>query len=147
MATPTWQTRERPILEAIAQAEEAGEDARRSSAASIAEWTGLPRPTVVAGLRALVDADMITGQDISTHAGYDLILIRLREKGRRAVGQWPSGDLAGELIRLLEAEAEATADPVERGRIKALISGAVDVGKGTLSDVLAAFIRQSTGLP
>jgi hypothetical protein len=72
---------------------------------------------------------MITGRDISTHSGYDLILIRLREKGRRAVGQWPSGDLAGDLIRLVEARAEATTD------------------KGTLSEVLAALVRQSAGLP
>lgn len=144
MATPTWQRRELPILEAIAQAEE---KSRACHLSDVAEDTQLPMPTVRAGLKALVDADMITGDDVTTQEGYDLMMIELREKGRRAVGQWPTGDLVAELIQLLEVRAEATDDAVERGRLRALIDGAADIGKGTLSEILAAFVRQATGLP
>jgi hypothetical protein len=144
MATGTWQTRELPILEAIAAAEAAGEDINSDD---IPTATGIPQVAVTGGLRALLDAGMIAGARINTFGGFGMLMIRLREKGRRAVGQWPTGDPVSDLVRLIEARELAAADPLERGRLRALLDAVVDVGKGTASDLLASLIRQTTGMP
>ena len=90
MAHPTWDERERPILEAIAAAEDADEFVDNDA---LALATGLPRAQVDNALRGLVEAKYITGADATTGAGsYELIEIRLRERGRRATGQWPPTD-------------------------------------------------------
>lgn len=142
MATSTWASRELPILEAIAGAEAQG---GAPDLNGVTDLTGLPRMTVEGGLRALVDARMITGMDVSTFGGYGLMDIRLREKGRRAVGQWPSGDTYETLLALISAR-ESEVDSEERGKLHALASSLRDIGKGAASELLAAFVKQATGM-
>ncbi len=131
MVTSTWQTRELPILEAIARAEADDQDI---DSGEVADATGLPSTTVTAGLRALLDADMLTGAKVNTFGGFGMLMIRLRERGRRAVGQWPSGDAVADLVALIDARQTATTDPEERTKLRALASGLLDVGKGAASE-------------
>ena len=57
----------------------------------LVELTGRSAVEVKRAAKALFDGDYIAGDDITTDdsGGFDLGLIRLTEKGRRAVGQWP----------------------------------------------------------
>lgn len=86
MIVSTWEPRELPILQAIARAE-AGN--RSVDLSSIADESGIDRPTVERGVEALSDGRYLTGNDTTTFDGYDLIAIRLLERGRRAVGSGP----------------------------------------------------------
>ena len=90
MARSTWHARDLPILEAVAAAEEA--DAAIDSD-GLATATGLAETAVARGLAALMDGDYISGDDVSSQTTpFALLDVRLRERGRRAVGQWPSED-------------------------------------------------------
>ena len=90
MARSTWHARDLPILEAVAAAEEA--DAAIDSD-GLATATGLSETAVARGLAALLDGDYISGDDESSQTTpFALLDVRLRERGRRAVGQWPSED-------------------------------------------------------
>lgn len=90
MVTRTWEEREQRLLEAIATAEEEGREAR---ADELDSPTGLSPQQVQQGLRALYDAGYVDGIDVTAQGDtFDLLNIRLLERGRRAVGQWPSED-------------------------------------------------------
>ncbi len=89
MVTRTWEERELRLLEVIAQGED-GPSFALPSSDDATERTGLDPQTAQTALRALYRADYITGSKVNTHSGWGLLSIRLTERGRRAVGQWPS---------------------------------------------------------
>ena len=144
-ATPTWESRELPILLATAEAEETGGDA---STQSLADATGLNVRDASLGLRVLFEADYLTGVDVTTQGGppLDLINVHLLEKGRRAVSQWPA-DASSILLEILAERIAATSDPVEKGRLEQLRDAALGVSRDVLVSVLSALARQAAGLP
>ena len=104
--------------------------------------TGLPPLQIAAGLRALVDAGMIKGLNIHTQCGFDMLQIGIREKGRRAIGQWPPGDTFDALLALVEARLATTDDPSARSRLERLRDGLLAVGREVAGELIADVVRR-----
>jgi hypothetical protein len=145
VASPTWERRELPLLLATARAEGTRADARTES---LADATGLSAQDASLGLRALFDADYLTGDNASSNDGpsFDLLDVRLLEKGRRAVGQWPA-DASAILFGILAERIVEATDPVEKSRLEQLRAAALGVSREVLVSVLRALARQAAGLP
>ena len=129
-AEETWETVELPILEAIRQAEINGEDQFNND--DLAAAIGLDRPLIDRTLLSLKEASppYITGVDAESEELCYLLGIRLLERGRRAVRQWPSENAADQFLELVERRANETQDPEERSRLRQLLSTAgVSVGR------------------
>jgi hypothetical protein len=92
-----WDERERPILEAIRRHEDEDGDTVPNLDA-LAEATGLPRRTVLLGVRALAQAQHVraidAGAERETNDEVDYMDIGLLERVRRASGQWPAEQAA-----------------------------------------------------
>ena len=145
MARSTWQARELPILEAIAAAEEA--DAAIDSD-GLATATGLPETAVCRGLAALMDGEYISGDDVSSQTTpFALLDVRLRERGRRAVGQWPSEDPFDGLIAVLEARLAEETNTERKGKLGALLDAVRGVGRDVAVAVLTDLVKQHMGVP
>lgn len=148
MAELTWHKREMPVLEAIfvAEEEEDEEGFNSVSVAGIAQRVEADVNEVRRTVRALAEAGFVTGFDASTGSGWDLFGIRLLERGRRAVGQWPTDDPYDQLVKFLQAEIDEEADPERKNRLKKLLFTFTDVGKDVAGAVLASWFRQMLGL-
>ena len=89
MGAPSWATRERVILKAIAE---------RETAIGGPDWHVLPGPTgltegeVQKALRRLDEADYISGINVTSmgSTGYQVLNVTLTERGLREVGEWPT---------------------------------------------------------
>jgi hypothetical protein len=146
MATRTWERRELPLLEVIAEADAAGRS--RLASDEVARASGLPSSAAEAGLRALLGAEMISGIVAASHDGWALLNIRLEEAGRRAVGQWPSANVYEELLRVIDARIAYARDEDERSRLERLRDAVRDVGTGVISAALYDLLRRlAAGMP
>lgn len=99
------------------------------------------------GLRALYEAGYIAGnpQGMSQRI-FDLVEIRLLERGRRVVGQRPPEDQYDAFVAVLEQQiAEAESDE-ERTRLERMRDVALGVGQDVVASVLSAWVRQFGGL-
>jgi len=145
VAKPTWVRREQLLLEAIAAAEEAGE---RVNTADLVETTGLGEVETQLGIRALYDAEFIDGSDATTMGDiFDLMLIRLLELGRQAVGQWPSEDQYAALLAVLDRQISEARDADERTRLERLRDAAIGAGREVAVSLLTAWTRYLGGPP
>jgi hypothetical protein len=139
VAETTWETREIPILEAIAAAEQAGED--ELDLFGVAERLGMPFPLVQRTVQTLYDEGYLTGHDISVSGtGFNLFGLRLLGLGKRAVKQWP-GDSYEAFLQALERHLTKEQDPEKRKALGRLLSDAREVGKGVLIAVLSEAAR------
>jgi len=140
-----WESRESRILDAVASAESQGVEANN-------EWleaaTALTESEVALGLRALHDAGYLTGIDTTTMDGpsFYLMAVRLLERGRRSVGQWPSDDPAQLLIQVIEARIAAASTDDERSKLSELRDTVLGVGRDVLVSLLSTFAHQLAGL-
>ena len=82
-----WEVRELAILRSIAEGEEAGAPL---GLRDVVESTGLDDTSAENGLRALLDASYVKGIDVSSFTGFDVLELRLLERGRRELGFWPA---------------------------------------------------------
>lgn len=144
MGNETWETREQPILEAVFELEEKAEFTITME--DVQERTGLERPEVARALRALMEALFVTGASITVDGEFEMSNIRLHERGRRAVGQWPSDDAFAVVIRVLEARLESETDPAARSRLQKLLSTVTEVGTDVVGGVLTAAVKEIAGL-
>ena len=144
MAEPTWAIRERPILEAIAAGEHEGPVPEVDD---LVELTGLERTSVALALRGLVDAHYVTAVDFAgtLDPDADFADIRLLERGRRAVGQWPSEDAGDALLALLRDRAEEAPTEEERGRLKRFADAASALGTKALNDLAVSWVKHYAG--
>jgi hypothetical protein len=143
MATPTWTTRELPILEAIA---EAATSAGGSRWEDIVARTGLPAGDVQLALRRLYENDWIDGMDVtSMSGGFELLDIRLLEPALRAVGTWPA-DPYVEFVAIIQRQIVLEHDPAQRGRLERLLAAVAEVGQGVATAVLTDVVKQTIGL-
>jgi hypothetical protein len=139
-----WETRDRPLLEAIAAADAEGR--RVTYSTELVEATGLSPRDTQAGLQALYDAAMIDGADVGDQVGFDLMDIRLRERGRRASGQWPSHDPYEDFIGLIESRLTSETDPDARSELERLVSSLGGFSKDVIANLLATLIGRQAGL-
>jgi hypothetical protein len=149
MAASTWETRERPILEAVASAEAAAGEAI-TNLDELAAATGLDRQVVLLGTRALREAAFLdaiaAGADFGAEAHDDFLEIRLLERGRRATQQWPAEDSAAALLELLEQRIAGATDEEEKSRWERLYGAAKSLGGAALKELMIAYIKSRTGL-
>lgn len=143
MAEQKWDFRERPLLEAIARAEE--ED-RSVNNDDLAVDTGLDRHTVERGLLALVEANYVQGIDAAAEELCYLLDIRLRERGRRAVDQWPSENPGEELLKLLEHRVQIAETAEERTRWQRALEAVRTLGGKAVTEVTIALLKREAGL-
>lgn len=141
----TWEVLEIPVLLAIRDAEEGG-TADDLDVGQLALATGIEKQKVAAAIRALYDAAFLTGNPYSMLDGWFLIGMRLLEKGRRVIGQWPANDPYDALVALLETQISHEDDQEKRGKLVGFRDALIGVGQGVATDVLAAFVRQAVGL-
>lgn len=148
MGEQTWSVRESPILEAIFDLEEEGDESGFSNVmtGNVAERARLELSETRREIRALYEAAFITGHDDSTGSGWDLMSIRLLERGRRAVGQWPNDDPYLSLVKMIESQIDHEPEGERRARMKKLLGALTDVGSDVAGSVLSAFMQQMLGL-
>lgn len=133
------------LLEAIADAEDRGVEAR---ADELGEPTGLALDNVQRGLQALYDADYIDGIVATTQQDiFDLLNIRLLDRGRRAVGQWPAEDQYTALMQVLDRQIASSGDPAEKTKLERLRDAAIGLGEGMVATILNAWARSLAGPP
>jgi hypothetical protein len=144
MVRDMWETRDRPLLEAIAAAEEDGHTVERPS--KLFGTAGLSEPEVLTGLKALYKDGLVYGIDASSLSGFDMLEIELSGDGRRAVGSWPSRDPYVDLIRLLEARVAATSDTDERTRLQRMLGSVRDLGSDVVANLIATLIARQAGM-
>ncbi len=145
--TEIWQQREAVLLQAIADAEAEFEDDLQNE--ELEERTGLPDDEVQWGLKALLEADPSYIVGINATSGDEfctLLGIRLAERGRREVGQWPNDNVGAALVALLDDRIASEPDERERGRFERLRDGVRSVGIDVLTQLIVAASRQATGL-
>jgi hypothetical protein len=70
----------------------------------------------------------------------------LTERGRRAVGLWPSGESADALVEALRQAEELTDDPEERTLIRRAAGAIGSVSREIMVDVVAAVVARQSGL-
>ena len=144
MAEDTW-NREQRLMETIRAFETDRPDERTRD--KLVAATGLPKDEVDDGVRALLEASYIDGRETgSMDELFDWWDLRLRERGRRAVKQWPSDDPGETLVQLLEERLSQASDPAERSRLSQVLDAVRDVGTGVLSGVLSDLVRRMAGL-
>jgi hypothetical protein len=144
MAEATWLSQELPILEAIRRAEISGDNVDSAAAAAV---PGLPRERYMTIIESLNDASYLEArilpgdnQIMSVH------VLRLMERGRRAVGQWPSEDVFEAFLELLKNRIEETDNDVEKGRLRRALESMTAIGRQVGTAVLTDLARQAAGL-
>jgi hypothetical protein len=143
MVRRTWEDRELVLLEAIAIAEQELEEPLVSYA--LPERTGLDDIEVQRGLRALFEAGFIGGtQGGINQRLFDLENIRLLERGRRTVGQWPPENQFDSFVEVLNERIVSADSDEERSKLERIRD---TVGRDVLTSVLSSWARQVGGLP
>ena len=137
MATPTWASLERPILEAIAKHDQ---DLRGLSSEDAARETDLPAAAVLRAIKRLVDAGYLDGIDVMTQdsTGPEYMHLHLLEPGLREVGAWPS-DPYDALLAIVAHQLDAEPDPERRSRLQILRDGLVSVGRDVVTGILTSY--------
>lgn len=144
MAESTWD-RDVRVMEVVRELER--DHPPGGTRDQVAERADLDRNEANDALLGLIEGQHVRGRDDSTLAErFDWYDLRLTERGRRIVGQWPSEDPSDALMALLEERLAATDDPEEATRLRRLLDTMTDVGAGVLRDTLTALIRGATGM-
>jgi hypothetical protein len=140
------------MLEAIRDAEEAGEEANLTMMVErlkLAEKRDTNERVVKLTLSRLlkagfVDAEVLSGADDPMIAAHDITLL---ERGLRQVTVWPSEDPYAALVDLLEAQLEAETEPEKRSKLQVLLAGVTTAGREVVLSLGTAWMRQQMGLP
>lgn len=137
-----WHTRDLHVLRAVAD-HDPHED---NWAATICAETLLDPDDFAESLRALEEANYVEAHWSRRMGGDFPMSARLRERGRRAVGVWPSAEATDRLIDALRQAEESTDDPEEKTLIRRAAGALGMVSREVMTDVLAAVVARQTGL-
>lgn len=136
-----WTSRDFPVLVAVAKVLDRG-DSRNIQASQVCEATGLSQVQVFAAFDALVPG-YVGGKAADSMGGRQDVFFRgLTERGRRAVGLWPSGETVDALMEALRQAEASTDDPEEKGAIRRAAGALMGVGRDVMTDVMAAVISK-----
>ncbi|MGA3030617.1 MAG: hypothetical protein ABSE58_07780 [Candidatus Limnocylindrales bacterium] len=143
MATLTWETVERPLLEAVSRLEGGP---RGPNWEDLVTETGLRAATVQQALGRLYKAGYIDGIDVFTQdsVGPEFLNISLLEPGLRATGVWP-GDPYDAVLAIVARQLEAELDVERKGRLERLRDVLTGVGRDVVTNVLSAWITSAGG--
>ena len=145
--TSVWQDREQRMLEAIRDAEEAGE---KASLFLLVERLQLDSRVAKLALGRLSQAGYVAGVIFNNPLAREVVdapAVWLRERGLRAVAVWPSEDPYAALVAMLEAQLEAETEPEKRSKLQALLAGITTAGREVVVSLGTAWMRQQMGLP
>ena len=140
-----WATRDFPVLVETARLLDAGAPGPLQ-ASELMDVTSFNEKDVNAAWGALIGAGYLVGGTFSTLASTEHFAEDLTERGRRAVGLWPSGDNADALVDALRQAEELVDDPEEKGLIRRAAGAVGSVSRDVMTDVLAAVIARQSGL-
>ena len=146
MSTYTWDNIERPLLEAFREAEVDGTDHMVRAAAATPDISSERRMDSVI---ALHEAGYVEAQ-VTQNAGGGKWLMSvgsLTEKGRRAVGQWPSDDAVAVLFDLLDRQVESAPDDETRSRWQQVRDALTSVGTGATGAFVAQYLGVLAHMP
>lgn len=141
VAMDTWTTRELPVLRALVTS---FEDVETSSVRieTLVATSGLDEKEVQRALRALSSAEppYVIGQK-PNQVSYPIVVTEVTERARRAVGQWPTSDLPGDvLLAALRDEADREPDETKRSRLRRAADALGAVGSDVVTKVLAEIL-------
>jgi hypothetical protein len=150
-AASTWESRDLAVLEVIRAAEIKASDtgyAVLRDPQSLAAELDLPRHEILASLRDLAEAQppYVIGTDASDISEWYLTDIRLTERGRRAVGQWPSEEAYDALLQLLSQEIDAEPEAEKRRGLEKMRDGVLQAGREVGVALLTAWAKAQAGL-
>jgi hypothetical protein len=135
-----WTNRDFPVLREAARVIDRGDGP--VTATTLVESTGLTRQEVFSAFDALVPSHL-TGEPADTLGGrMDVFFAGITERGRRAVGLWPSGESVDALVDALRQAEDATDDPEEKSAIRRAAGAVLGVGRDVMTDVMAAVITK-----
>ncbi len=139
-----WASRDFPVLIEIGR--RLDDDQYALQSANIAASLEIPEKEVVKAIDALSPA-YIDGE-VRRYLGGNARAVShgLTERGRRAVGLWPSGEAADALIDALRQAEEATDDPEERTLLRRAAGAVGSVSRDIMVDVVAAVVARQSGL-
>lgn len=142
MAESTWSTLEVPILEAIATLE----DMHGTNAEAIAARLDKDLDVCLKSLVSLIEAGYIAGRvDKFLGGTVKVRFIRLLERGKVQVGQWPSdADIYENLLELLDRQM-AAADKAEQKRIGAVKDAVIKAGPNLIITLGKAWLEHILG--
>lgn len=142
-----WHTLDYPVLLELARALEAGEYPDRDA---VTQKLGLERAQVDRAIAGLCRGDYLDlyagGPEGRTIRGaLTGQSLALTERGRRAVGLWPSGEDVDALVDALRQAEQSTSDPAEQGRIRQAAGALMSVSREVMVDVIASVVAKQTG--
>lgn len=148
MAEFTWSAEELPLLEAIRTAE-ANSSVGPVDATRLVHELDLAGDTITRVLRNLHQAGYVAGRSRHVRAGSpeELYEVELTEKGRQAVGQWPTADSMVEgFIEALRAVAAESDDSGESASLNKVADTFQDVLKSTAGGLLLGLLKARFGI-
>jgi hypothetical protein len=138
-----WATIDLPVLKAI---DRLAEHRPQVNTRDISGEINESAIAVQHSVRRLYDAGYIDGFDATTQTEYfDLMNLRLLERGLQAVEAWPSDTYDGLLVQIRD-ELDRETDGARRGRLKALLDGLAGAGREIAVEFLAEWAKRSAGL-
>lgn len=146
MLADQWESRDRPVLLAIAKRLAATREP--FTAGEIARDIGIDAEDAVDACLALLPT-YISGNPQRDGSGrvYVFLIGGITERARREIGLWPSEELAAEaLVELLNQAADQVEDQDDAGALRKAGRLLRSVPSAVVADVTAALIRQQTGL-
>jgi hypothetical protein len=137
-----WHARDFPILRRVAELSEI-EHSNEIRPEQFADDLGIDQDEALRAVVAMHDADYVVGINGDSLGGPYRILTGLTERGRRAVGVWPSGEKVDALVEALQQAAEATSHPEEKSALRRAAGAVLGVSKDVMTEVVAAVIARS----
>lgn len=139
-----WNTRDFPFLLELARALDANGDINQDA---IAADLHLTEDDINAAWHALREGGYLRTLDRPRRLGDGRFAhLALTERGRRAVGLWPSERSGDALVDLFRQAADLTDDPEEKSRLRAAAGAIMSIGRDITADLGAAWVRSQTGL-
>lgn len=140
-----WHSRDYPVL---VEAARAIDDGGQPDGEAISAALAITSSEVDRALEALIEARYVdrhapTGPRRSVPRPHTFTLT---ERGRRAVGIWPSGEDVDALIDALRQAEDAVEDPEERKLIRRAAGAVGSVSRDVMVDVIAAVATRQAGL-
>ena len=138
----TWETRDRPVLEAIVRYYDEDDSAEIPDVETFAKITGMDPGQVGRAVRAL------SPRFVKTLGGLqgltEVPIMGVTDEARQVVGQWPSPEVwVDRLAEALREAAEREPDPEKKGRLRAMAEGLGGFARDVAVGVLSGGITQS----
>jgi hypothetical protein len=142
-----WERIDRPVPEAVGAAEgDVGAAVGNVDALTVSLGDEFSSEVVLASVSRLVRAGYLNAIDAHSAGGDYWLEIQLAERGRRAIGSWPSNELGAALLAVLDERIAEAEGPEERSRWLRLRDGAAGVGQGVLGGVLVEAAKRGLAL-